>query len=89
MTPRQLAVEQLLSHKLQGLPSQQASVRPQSVDTSAVSARLSKPDPSAGQNADLTGTFSVALSGGLQVPNSKHAGCLRLSFDNVLLIECL
>lgn len=77
MTPRQLAVEQLLSHKLQGLPSQQALVRPQSVETSAVSARPSKPDPSAGQNADLTGTPSVALSQGLQVLGSKHAECVQ------------
>ena len=89
MTPRQLAVEQLLSHKLHGVPSQQGLVRPQSVETSAVSARAFKPDPSARQNADLTGTLSVA-SGALQVPNPMHAECdKRLSLANFLLMECL
>ena len=73
MTPRQLAVEQLLSHKLNGLPSQQASViRPQSVDTiSAVNFKSPEAGPSAGQdvhlNGDHTGDHSVALPGGLQV----------------------
>ena len=77
MTPRQLAVEQLLSHKLSGLPSQQAVViRPQSVDTiGAVSPKSPDPCPSAGQDADPSsiphGDHSVATSEGLQV--SRHA----------------
>lgn len=85
MTPRQLAVEQLLSHKLNGLPSQQASViRPQSVDAiSAVGFKSPEAGPSAGQDVDLngdhmyTGDHSVALPGGLQV--LKLQACLAIN----------
>lgn len=64
MTPRQLAVEQLLSHKLNGLPSQQALVtRPQSVDTiSAVSPKSPEPGPSAGQDVDPACNHNANLS---------------------------
>ena len=76
ISPRQLAVEQLLSHKLNGLPSQQAVVRPQSVNTiGAVSPKSPEPGPSAGQVADLSsipnGDHLVAASEGLQV--FRHA----------------
>ena len=72
ITPRQLAVEQLLSHKLNGVPSQHALViRPQSVETvGAVSPKLPEPGPSAGQDVDPSfhnGDHSLALSEGLQV----------------------
>lgn len=64
MTPRQLAVEQLLGHKLNGMPSQQGSVtRPQSVDTiSAVSPKSPKPGPSAGQDVDPASNRNADLS---------------------------
>ena len=82
MTPRQLAVEQLLSHKLYGLPSQQASVSPQSADIlpvgrtgvsspphtpGPVSPEPSKPGTSAAHDAAVNDNHSVYSSSGLQV----------------------
>ena len=69
MTPRQLALEQLLGHKLQGLPGQHASPRSQLADTSKRAAPQSPQPADAGQHdAAVQGT--AASTSRLQVGSS-------------------
>ena len=82
MTPRQLAVEQLLSRKLYAVPSQQASVsRPQAED--ALSPVTPQPPrhlagTATGQDEELRdGAQSEAESGGIQVSDSYQGKAHR------------